>query len=309
MTEEDLLGCVSSNGGRRALITGLSGFTGFHLAAELERAGFAVFGVDAHSNRLPNSYQVNLLDKAGLADVVRHVKPTVVVHLAAISFVGHGSADDFYQTNIIGSRNLLEALSNEKQRVECVLLASSANIYGNSSEEVLTEESSPNPANDYAVSKLSMEYMAKLWMERLPIVIVRPFNYTGIGQSLNFLLPKIVDHFRRRASVIELGNLDIARDFSDVRTLVAIYRALLETCPSGEVVNVCSGRTYSLREILTIMERVSSHTISVRVNPDFVRSNDVKILSGSPLKLFKLIGERRALPLEDTLAWMLGARN
>jgi len=292
---------------KRALITGLNGFTGYYVARELERAGYEVFGADSIPNDLPNCHHVDLLDKPGLAKLIREVRPTAVIHLAAIAFVGHGSANDFYQVNLIGTRNLLEALAAEAPGLECAVLASSANIYGNATEGCLDEETPPNPANDYAVSKLAMEYMARLWLDRLPIVIVRPFNYTGIGQSKDFLIPKIVDHFRRRAPVIELGNLDVWRDFSDVRTLAAVYRALIETRPVGEAVNVCSGKAHSLREVVAMMENLSSHQIEIQVNPAFVRANEVKTLSGNSAKLTRLIGEPTRYALEDTLKWMLEA--
>jgi nucleoside-diphosphate-sugar epimerase len=97
-----------------------------------------------------------------------------------------------------------------------------------------------------------MEYMARLWMDKLPIVIVRPFNYTGQGQSDNFLLPKIVSHFRRKEARIELGNLAIARDFSDVRMVARSYRKLLAAAPAGEAFNVCSGRSHSLGEVIDL---------------------------------------------------------
>lgn len=294
---------------KRVLITGLNGFTGFYLATELERAGFAIFGAADTPSNFPNCYQVNLLDKAGLAHVIRVVKPTHVVHLAAIAFVGHGSVDDFYQVNVLGTRNLLEALTTEASELECVLLASSANIYGNTSEGMLSEDTLPNPANDYAVSKLAMEYMARLWMKQLPIVIVRPFNYTGVGQSTDFLLPKIVDHFRRCIPVIELGNLDVWRDFSDVRAVVEAYRALLEVCPVGQTVNICSGRVHSLREVLAMVESLSAHRLEVSVNPAFVRANEVKTLFGNHGKLISLIGKQIVPSLEDTLAWMLEAKD
>ncbi len=173
---------------KRALITGINGFTGKYVSEELENAGYTVYGTGAVVADLPRYFQVDLLDKQGLEDVVREVQPTVVAHLAAIAFVGHGVADDFYHVNLIGTRNLLEALALNAKGLEAVLLASSANVYGNSVEGVLTEGTLPNPANDYAVSKLAMEYMAKLWLDKLPLFIVRPFNYTGIGQSEGFFV-------------------------------------------------------------------------------------------------------------------------
>lgn len=289
---------------KRALITGLNGFTGLYLAAELQQAGFAVFGTDLNLQDLPNTYRVDLLDKVELGRVIREVKPTVVVHLAAISFVGHGNADAFYQVNVIGTRNLLAALAADASALECVLLPSSANVYGNKAEGVLNEETIPNPANDYAVSKLAMEYMARLWMDRLPIVITRPFNYTGVGQAPQFLLPKIVGHFRRGERLIELGNMDVERDFSDVRMVAQAYRQLLQAAPAGEVFNVCSGTAWSLKEVLAMMAQIAGYEIEARVNPAFVRANEVKRLQGDGGKLERLVGPLTPIPLQETLRWM-----
>lgn len=279
----------------KVLITGLNGFTGRYLRAELVAHGHDVVGL-----------QSDLTDATGLAEEMQRVQPDWVAHLAGIAFVGHGEANDFYRVNLIGTRNLLAALADCGKRPACVLLASSANVYGNSTAGVLREDAPPNPANDYAVSKLAMEHMARLWLDRLPIVIARPFNYTGVGQSESFLLPKIVAHFKRRAEMIELGSLDVWRDFSDVRAVVQAYRRLLETSPAGETVNVCSGRTYSLREMLTLCERLTGHVMAVRVNPAFVRANEVRSLCGDPSHLRALIGNWDTQPLEDTLGWMLG---
>lgn len=279
----------------KVLITGQNGFTGRYLRAELAAHGHDVVGL-----------QSDLTDANGLAEEMQRVQPDWVAHLAGIAFVGHGEANDFYRVNLMGTRNLLAALAGCGRRPACVLLASSANVYGNSTAGALREDAPPNPANDYAVSKLAMEHMARLWLDRLPIVIARPFNYTGVGQSESFLLPKIVAHFKRRAEMIELGNLDVWRDFSDVRAVVQAYRRLLEISPAGETVNVCSGRTYSLREVLTLCERLTGHVMAVRVNPAFVRTNEVRSLCGDPSHLRALIGNWDTQPLEDTLGWMLG---
>lgn len=286
-----------------ALITGMNGFTGIYMADVLRTAGYTVVGLSYPAS--DGLVSCDLLDRAGLIDRVAQVKPELVVHLAGIAFVAHGDADAIYRTNVTGTRNLLEAVANSGSTPRSVLLASSANIYGNATVEPIVETTPPAPVNDYAVSKLAMEYMARLWFDRLPITIVRPFNYTGVGQSLDFLLPKIVDHFKRRAPILELGNLDVVRDFSDVRSVVARYRLLLETGVSGQAYNICSGHGHSLLEVLQMMRDLTGHDPEIRVNPEFARANEVHRLIGSCAKLDAAIGVVADIPLRDTLQWML----
>lgn len=292
----------------RALITGLRGFTGYYLARELQAAGYQVFGT-AHGAEAQGEGIVglDLCDKQGVQRLVAEVQPDVVAHLAAISFVAHGDVEAIYRLNILGTRNLLEALAASQKKPRAVLLASSANIYGNTAVEVISETEPALPANDYAVSKLAVEHVARLWMDKLPIVVTRPFNYTGVGQSVNFLLPKIVSHFRRQATHIELGNLDVARDFSDVRMVVQAYARLIQKIPAGETFNICSGKSHSLREVLALATQIAGYDIDVRVNPAFVRANEVKNLMGDPTKLVRHIGEVQAYSLSETLSWMLHA--
>jgi nucleoside-diphosphate-sugar epimerase len=294
--------------GKRALITGLRGFTGYYMARELTAAGYHVFGtVLPGSETGPDIFTVDLNDRPALAAVIEQVRPDVVVHLAAIAFVAHNDAGQMYRVNVVGTRNLLEALAHGSHKPSSVLLASSANIYGNAAVPVIDEFVPPAPANDYAVSKLAMEYMARLWMDKLPIVIARPFNYTGPGQSENFLIPKIVAHFRRCARQIELGNLAIARDFSDVRVVAACYRRLLAAAPAGQAINVCSGRSDTLGSLIEMMEDIAGYRIEVRVNPAFVRANDVLTLMGSNARLTETIGSIEPVPLAQTLRWMYEA--
>jgi nucleoside-diphosphate-sugar epimerase len=292
----------------RALITGLRGFTGYYLARELEEAGYQVFGT-AHGAEAQGEGVVglDLCDRQGVQRLVAEVQPDVVAHLAAISFVAHGDVDAIYRVNILGTRNLLEALAALQKKPRAVLVASSANIYGNTNVEVISETELALPANDYAVSKLAVEHVARLWMDKLPIVVTRPFNYTGVGQSENFLLPKIVSHFQRHAAQIELGNLDVARDFSDVRMVVQAYVRLIQKIPAGKTFNICSGKSYTLREVLALMAQIAGYEIDVRVNPAFVRANEVKKLMGDPSKLIRHIGELPNFSLSDTLQWMLQA--
>ncbi|MGI4848228.1 MAG: NAD-dependent epimerase/dehydratase family protein [Janthinobacterium lividum] len=289
---------------KRVLVTGLNGFTGRYMQAELETAGFEVFGIGEAPSTKAGYFQANLTDVHSLRKALASVRPHIVIHLAGIAFVGNADAQAFYAVNTVGTRNLLEAIAQEAKDIECVLLASSANVYGNTTGGELDESVTPNPANDYAVSKLAMEYIARLWFDRLPIVICRPFNYTGIGQSDAFLLPKIVNHFKRGACEIELGNIDVFRDFSDVRAVVNAYRRLVELRPAGTIVNVSSGITHSLKGVISIMSEVAGYAIEVKVNPAFVRANEVLTLSGSPVYLRSLIGGWASPPLRETLEWM-----
>jgi nucleoside-diphosphate-sugar epimerase len=284
---------------KRVLISGVEGFTGRYLATELNAAGYEVFGVayqksDTAVEGVKEIYACDLCDAKGLAALFAEVRPNKVAHLAAI-----------YRTNVVGTRYLLDALVQSGCKPDAVLLANSANTYGNAMVEPITESTMAAPANDYAVSKLAMEYMARLWMDKLPITMVRPFNYTGVGQSLNFLLPKIVDHFRRKAPVLELGNLDVVRDFSDVRSVVKRYRLLLDSDQAGDVFNVCSGQGYSLLQVVQMMRELSGHAPEIRVNPAFVRANEVHRLVGSAAKLDAAIGKVDDIPLRETLRWML----
>lgn len=289
------------------LVTGLRGFTGRYLAAGLRERGARVVGLVQGAEQSSDEVACDLTDAAAVRDAVARIQPTHVAHLAALAFVGHGDARAFYDVNLFGTLHLLEALAALDTPPQRVLIASSANVYGTPAVEVIDESICPAPVNHYANSKLAMEHMARTWQERLPIVITRPFNYTGVGQDEKFLIPKVVSHFKRRAAFIELGNLDVSRDFSDVRDVAVVYAALLLDAHGveGQTLNVCSGQAHSLREVLAMAERISGHALEVRVNPAFVRANEVPRLLGSGRKLQERAGLSPHIPLEKTLRWML----
>lgn len=295
---------LSDLAGKRVLVTGASGFTGRYVIERLLADGCEVLNLSGGRGSLASG-SVNLLDREGLRRLLHELQPELVVHLAAISFVAHGDADEIYRVNIVGTRNLLEALAALPTPPAHVLLASSANVYGNVGG-ILDECSPYSPQNDYAVSKMAMEAMASLWKDQLPITIVRPFNYTGVGQSERFLIPKIVSHFQRRAPVIELGNIDVSRDFYDVRCVAVLYSRLLAVPASGEVYNICSGVEWSLQRVVETLRELSGHNIEVRVNPAFVRDNEVKSLRGTNEKVLAKVGAMPAYDFSTTLAWMYG---
>ena len=282
----------------KLLLTGADGFTGRHLAAAAEEAGYEIFPLKS-----------DIRDASSLKSEVISIAPTHIVHLAAISDVTSTNENAYYEINLFGTLNLLKALEGLKVAPESILLASSANIYGKNSGELIGEDCTPKPVNHYAMSKLAMEHMALNFSDKLPIAFTRPFNYTGLGHDNRFVIPKIVDHFRANAKYIELGNLHVLREYNDVRDIVKIYLDLLQKAQNGEAYNIASGVVYSLKDVLGLLAELTGQTPEIRVNPMYVRKEEIDILSGSADKLRLLIGHVPKRELIDTLSWMLRGAN
>ena len=278
----------------RILLTGADGFTGRHFQNKAHSLGHVVIAL-----------QADLTNADAVFSEVQAALPSHVLHLAAISAVTHADEEAFYRVNLFGTQNLLKALCALPEAPTKVLLASSANVYGNALVSPISEDCCPKPVNHYAISKLAMELMSASFAQQLPIVIGRPFNYTGIWHDNRFVVPKIIEHFQKRASEIELGNLEVLREYNDVRMVCQAYLELLEFGQQGEAYNIASGRAVSLRTIISALEDITQHEIAVKVNPAFVRANEITTLSGSPNKIEALLGPLNHHSLEDTLSWML----
>lgn len=291
--------------GKTVLVTGSTGFTGTYLCQELSKRGFHVIGYGTSNIHSSSYIRGDLLSPSSILAALEIAKPDYVVHLAAISFVGHGDPNDFYEVNTVGTRNLLSSLVSSSLPIKKVLVASSANVYGQQNGGYIDETAAFTPSNDYSVSKVAMEYICKIWAARLPIIITRPFNYTGVGQSNNFLIPKIVHHFRNLEPVIELGNINIRRDFSDVRSLCDAYIGLLDEGQPGQEYNVCSGISRSIKSIIKECELLTNHKIDIQVNQNFVRENEIDDLAGDCSKLCSILPCWSPKPFSETLSWML----
>jgi GDP-6-deoxy-D-talose 4-dehydrogenase len=278
----------------KVLVTGADGFTGVHFVKQAREAGYDVFAFNA-----------DLTNPQAVQAQVDAAAPDVVVHLAGISFVGHDKPSAFYDVNVIGTLNLLDALLKLPKSPKRVLLASSANVYGNCEQSPISEMQAPAPLNHYAMSKLAMEHLAMTYADRLPLFFVRPFNYTGPGQVESFVIPKIVSHFKRRAMTIELGNLTMEREYNDVRMVTDAYLKLLDKAVAGEIYNICSGKTYTLHQVIDALVELTGHQMNVVVNPAFVRANELHRLCGDVSKLHKTIGTHDPIALQNTLRWML----
>ncbi|MHB1331620.1 MAG: GDP-mannose 4,6-dehydratase [Sulfuriferula sp.] len=279
---------------KRILLTGAGGFTGQHFTEAAERAGYEVYPL-----------VTDLTDAEAVATGVAASAPEFVVHLAGISAVTHADEEALYRVNLFGTLNLLKALSALPQVPNRILLVSSANVYGNADKSPIDESTCPAPVNHYAMSKLAMEFMSATFSNRLPLLIVRPFNYTGVGHDARFVIPKLVAHFAQRSETIELGNLEVEREFNDVRTVCEAYLRLLQLGQPGQTYNVCSGRPVSLKFVIDALKQITGHDLQINVNPAFVRANEVHRLCGSPAKLEASIGKLQHPALEETLRWML----
>lgn len=290
------------------LLTGANGFTGLRFTALAQQAGHVV-----------TALQADVTQPQAVADAISStlaalplVQPWAVVHLAALSFVGHADELAFYRVNVLGTLNLLAALVRQSVRPACVLLASSANVYGNCTESPIVESQAPAPINHYAASKVAMEHLARTYADQLPLVLTRPFNYTGPGQAPHFLIPKLVAHFARRAPVVELGNLNVEREYNDVDFVCRSYLHLLEHGQPLGLYNICTGITYTLDDVISRLRRLAGHDVHVNVNPEFVRSNEIQRLCGDPSRLRAVwqaadYAWPTAASLDATLAQMLAA--
>lgn len=294
-------------GKQHVLITGVSGFTGRHLATSLADAGWEIFGLGPERLSVESDHlDVDLADTQTISAWIAKVQPTHVVHLAALTHVV-GDPLSFYRGNVLGTESLLEALSQADIQPAKVLIASSANIYGNALHSPIAESAPIHPVNHYALSKAAMELLVAKWFVRMPIVLTRPFNYTGPGQSDAFVFPKIVAAYRRRDAVLRLGNLDVARDISDVRFVCEAYRRLLVSDTHSEVINVCSGRSVALLAVLDLMEQIAGYRPRIEVDPAFIRKDEIKDLCGDPSRLFERVGAIEPTPLRSLLQFMYDA--
>jgi len=278
----------------KVFITGQEGFTGRLLSERLIAENYQVFGL-----------KTDIRDYPSVVQTVATIKPDYVVHLAAISSVNSADLNIFYQVNLFGTMNLLQALDEAKLQPKKIIIASSAYVYGNSEHPIINETAYPKPINHYGASKLAMEHLVSTWFERFPIIITRPFNYTGKGQSLGFIIPKIVAHFREKKPWIELGNIDVIRDISAVDFVVNAYLRLLKSPLRSEIINICSGTGYTVKEILQMTADIAEYSPEVRFNPEFARNHEIYRLIGSNKKLFDSIGEIPIIPLRQLLSSLL----
>jgi GDP-4-dehydro-6-deoxy-D-mannose reductase len=242
---------------------------------------------------------------------VSEVQPDYILHLAAQSFVPSSFADpwDTLQNNIRAQLNLLEAVRRSESHVR-VLVIGSNEEYGTPRPDELpqTEESPLRPNNPYAVSKVAQDFMGLQYhlAYGLPVVRVRPFNHTGPGQTPRFVVPAFASQIARieaglQEPVMKVGNLEVSRDFTDVRDIVRAYHLAVTQGEPGEVYNLASGRAQSVRGLLDMLLSYSQVEIRVERDPELYRPVDVPVGYGTALKFHRLTGWKPEIPFAQTL--------
>lgn len=301
----------------RALITGVAGFVGGHLAETiLAQPGWEVWGSLITETDRPlvvpgvQAITADLREPEQARVLVEAARPEAVYHLAAQAYVPQAWADPWgtYHTNVRGQLNLLEALDHAKLKAR-VIVVSSNEVYGLAQlEDLPLHENSPlRPNNPYSVSKLAQDFMGlQYFLDRaMPVIRVRPFNHIGPRQNERFVAPsfakQIVEIERGlREPVLRLGNMSAQRDFSDVRDITRAYVLAMEKGEPGQVYNIGSGQPRSVREMLDIMLAHSTVKISEEIDPAKLRPSDTPITYCDPAKFKRQTGWAPQISFEQT---------
>lgn len=309
----------------RVLITGITGFVGSHLADYLvARGDVEVFGTRRWRSRMENVLHLrdrvtlvecDLRDPVAVRRMLTEVRPDRIFHLAAQSYVPTSwlTPGETVSANLLGQVNLLEGV-RELGLASRIQIAGSSEEYGMvHPDELPIRETNPlRPLSPYAVSKVGQDLLGyQYWMSYgLPIVRTRGFNHSGPRRGEVF----VSSNFAKQIAEIEkgqhepallVGNLEAIRDFTDVRDMVRAYWLALERGEPGEVYNICSGRGYTIRELLELLLGLTSARVEVRPDPTRLRPSDVPVLVGDCQKFRRATGWEPTIPFEVMLKDLL----
>lgn len=309
---------------KKALITGIAGFVGSHLAELLLNRGFEVYGLCRprtkrdHIELIINKLHLedaDLLDTHSLYTTLSRIKPDYIFHLAAQSFVPTSwvSPSVTLEVNIVGSANLFEAV--RQAGIDSVIqIACSSEEYGLVYEHELpiTEDNPLRPLSPYAVSKVAMDYLGFQYFQsyRVRIMRTRGFNHTGPrrGETFaesNFARQIALIEKGKQEPIIKVGNLEAKRDYTDVRDMVRAYLLSVEKCDPGDVYNIAVGRAIRIKDLLDLLLSFSKAKVTVKQDPSRMRPSDVPVLIGDNSKFVKKTGWKPEIPFEKTMEDLL----
>lgn len=277
---------------KRLFVTGLGGFVGRHIKSRLDTCA-CTWQV------MPVSARYDLTDGKTLENLWSHV-PDAVIHLAGQTFVPEAFRDPArtLQINLLGTLNLLQALK-ARGFTGTFLYVSSGDVYGQVGDHQLpiTELHTPAPRNPYAVSKLSAELLSLQWgmSEGWPVILARPFNHIGTGQKDSFVIASAARQISRikqglQPPRLQVGDIDVTRDFLDVDDVISAYLALLDQGTPGQIYNICSGREQSIRSLIEYLGDLAQVDVQLIQDPARLRRAEQRRVCGSPAKLRQATG-------------------
>ncbi len=295
-----------------ALITGITGFAGRHLKTILEEEGYKVFGIslDKEDDYI---FKVNLNHTNRIKEIVKKISPDIVFHLAAQTNVGISwkKPEFSLKNNSISTINILSALREVEKKVKFYFM-SSAEVYGRKKKFPIKENSSLNPLNPYALSKKLGEELVVFYGSNFKIkaFIGRAFNFTGAWQRDVFVLPSFTKRLVEmekglREKILYTGNLDVVRDFLDVRdSMRAVFMISKKGCELTPY-NISSGKGYSIGELLDKLLKYFKFNVKIIETKRKLRKNDIPVLIGDNSKLIKDTGWKRRYAIDDTLSYLV----
>jgi len=284
------------------LITGIEGFVGSHFFPALQLRGYSVFGTTWKKELADHktTFYLDLSQKEEIDILIKRIRPR---HLALIA--GFSSMRDSFEKskecmsiNYESTRNFLQAIQKYNINTK-VLIISSAMMYC-PSDEILTEDSATCNSSPYAESKIRQEELIAEFPE-IEIVASRSFNHTGPGQLDSFIVPKLAKGFATGNTNFELGDIDSERDFLDVRDVCNAYRILLEEPTNHKIYNVCSSQTFSVRKIISILEKKTGKKANIVINPSFINKNERKKIAGQNTRITSETSWKPEIPFEQTV--------
>jgi len=290
--------------GKRFYVTGGNGFVGSVLKTLVEGRGQGdVF--------IAPGIETDVRDADALEESIAQARPDYVVHLAAQSFVPDAFKDPraTFDVNFYGTLNLLTVLRANRFEGR-MLFVGSGDMYGLVPEDELpvVESRALKPRNPYAVSKVAAEALCYQWTqtESMDVVMARPFNHIGPGQDTRFAIADFAQQIAcmktgDASRTLTAGDVDAARDFTDVRDIAAAYLAMLEKGRSGEAYNVCSGRSRTIRELIELLGGIAGLDVVIECDPARYRPAEQKRVCGDASKLHAHTGWAPKIAIEQTL--------
>lgn len=291
------------------LITGIEGFAGKHMLDLLKKEGKTVFGTTIDKKLVDNKniFYLDIAYDGQIKNIIEKIKPDYLVLLAGLSSLRDSFAnpDKYFKINFRSTKIFVEAIYKLKLKTK-VLVISSAMVYCPSLKLLKETDPVSSESSPYASTKLMQENLIDEYPD-VDIIVSRSFNHVGIGQNEEFLLPRLTKQFafeRSNTVVLNLGDLNSIRDYTDVRDTCNAYKLLLEKGKSRNIYNVCSSKEWSIKQIIEMLEKHSGKKAIIKENPKMKKRNELKYLVGNNSKIKKDTSWVPKVDLKTTIAEM-----